>query len=215
MQLNELMSKCEQALGHTILEHGLRTRDFFEELCNLLERSCNYLDGDYQPRHPWRLPRFLLDWGDLFLAKLPDDETMHRYLTYHDCGKPFCLTFDEQGRRHFPNHAEVSYKTFIKHGGDFKAGELIRLDMTLHTTRGKELESFCREHPLAPALYLAALAETHANAEPLFGGYESESFKIKCKRLEKAGKLICARLQEEFTSSRSCDKMDLLALQGS
>jgi hypothetical protein len=32
----------------------------------------------------------------------------------HDCGKPYCITIDEDGRRHFPDHANVSRDTFSK-----------------------------------------------------------------------------------------------------
>ena len=174
------MQSCEQAPGMNILDHGITVH---EEYLKLMEER--------------DLPDHLLGlWDHLHL--MPNYETMRLYHWYHDCGKPLCLTIDENGKRHFPNHAETSYRLFLKHCRHcYKAAELIRLDMGFHTLRGEELDKLI-EHPLALPLYFTAWAEIRANAQ-LFGGLESESYKIKAKRLLKAGKKLLAEL-ERFTS---------------
>jgi hypothetical protein len=43
--------------------------------------------------------------------------------------------------------------------------------------------------PEAASLYLTAVAEVHANA-PMFGGFESTSFKSKMKHLDRRGKAL-------------------------
>lgn len=119
------------------------------------------------------LPDFILD---LRSAVLPVDIT-DRYQIYHDCGKPYC----KEGNS-YPNHAEVSANTWLAlHPEDHLVAELMRHDMDFH------LGTHDWSSPLAPTLYLTAWAELFANAS-VFGGVESTSFKIKKKRLIKAGK---------------------------
>lgn len=107
---------------------------------------------------------------------------------FHDCGKPLCLTIDENGKRHFPCHSEYSYEQYkLLFPVNFIVQELIRLDMDFHTKRGEDIKKLWK-NPLAPTLYLTAWAELYANAS-MFGGIESTSFKIKKKQLVKALKL--------------------------
>lgn len=53
-----------------------------------------------------------------------------------------------------------------------------------HTLRGEEADAFASD-PDAPTLIITAWAELHANAEALFGGFDTDSFKIKAKQLRK------------------------------
>lgn len=106
----------------------------------------------------------------------------------HDCGKPFCLKADEEGRRHFPNHAQVSYETFTKFYEDPTAAELILHDMDIHTLKSEGVEEFSK-NPHAITLLISGLAEIHSNAK-MFGGIDSTSFKIKHKCISKRGKQI-------------------------
>lgn len=69
---------------------------------------------------------------------------------------------------------------------------LILHDMDIHRVRADSINSFSLLKD-APTLLLAGVAEINSNAN-MFGGYESESFKIKMKRLEKYGDKICRRL---------------------
>jgi len=114
------------------------------------------------------------------------------YTLYHDCGKPYCLTYDENGKRHFPNHAEKSYQTWLSVDGDPQVAKLIKLDMVIHTLKADEVDDFIK-HPEAITLLLAGLAEVHANAK-MFGGMDSTSFKIKWNQINKRGKAICQKL---------------------
>jgi hypothetical protein len=58
----------------------------------------------------------------------------------HDCGKPYCITIDEDGRRHFPD-ANVSRDTFSKISNNIVA-DLISKDMVFHTIKSDEVEEF-------------------------------------------------------------------------
>jgi len=114
-----------------------------------------------------------------------DPEMIRAYHIYHDCGKPYTLVIDEQGRRHFPDHAKISTKIFRElFPADKLNALLIEQDMLCHTLKGEAAESFALTED-APTLVLTAWAELHSNAEHLFGGLESESFKIKRKGLSK------------------------------
>jgi len=122
--------------------------------------------------------------------KLPAPEVLERYHTYHDCGKHLCEIIDGcTGKRQFPNHAEISakqYATIFPEDGFTK--QLIAMDMNFHILRGDDLIRTCRS-PFAPILYFTAWAEINANAE-MFGGRQSESYKIKRSRLIQAGKKL-------------------------
>lgn len=112
---------------------------------------------------------------------------MEKYQVYHDCGKPLCLTYDEFGKKHFYNHSTFSYNQFLKvFPEDNICANLIKNDLEFHTN--KDL-SFLWSLENAHSLYLTAWAEIYANSE-MFGGVESDSFKIKRKKLIKAGKYI-------------------------
>ena len=86
----------------------------------------------------------------------------------------------------------MSYQKWLEIGGNREAAVLIRLDMKIHTLKADEIEEFI-QHPEAITLLLAGLAEVHSNAK-MFGGLESDSFKIKWKHINKRGKMICQKL---------------------
>lgn len=111
------------------------------------------------------------------------------YQLYHDCGKHLCLEVSEDGKRRFPNHAEISYNQFVKiFPNKPLAAELVKYDMTLHTLKGDELLDFIKaKFYLFPTLYFTAWSEIIANSE-MFGGVDSVSFKIKKKHLMSVGK---------------------------
>jgi hypothetical protein len=121
---------------------------------------------------------------------------MEQYHVYHDLGKPYCRTVDEDGRQHFPDHARISASIWRASGGDPLIGDLIERDMDMHTLKPAQAAEYSRMD-LVPALLLTALAELHANAE-MFGGIESTSFKIKWKALNKLGRTFTNILKENM-----------------
>jgi len=120
------------------------------------------------------------------LEFLPDASIMEEYMIYHDCGKPYCVCTDEEGKRHFPDHARVSSSIWRESGGNEDACVLMERDMDMHLMKPSAIQFYDRPD-LIPTLLISALCEIHANAQ-MFGGIESTSFKIKWKNLERLGK---------------------------
>lgn len=113
---------------------------------------------------------------------LLDKTTMRRYHVYHDCGKGLVAV---DGR--FPDHANASASQWkYLFPEDVDVIELMKLDMEFHTRKGSAVVELW-QHRLAPSLYVTAWAELYANAS-MFGGTDTDSFKIKRKRLIQAGK---------------------------
>ena len=159
------MGQCEQTPGQSVLDHGESVNSYLFDLVGHLRTG--------QPlKFEWKLPDWIYEHKNMFLESLPDDETLSLYTRYHDIGKPFCLEIDENGRRHFPNHAEVSYKVFTQFFENNVAAELIRSDMDIHS-----------------------------NAQ-MFGGMSSTSFKIKWKAITQRGKQITKIKSQEHDNSR-------------
>jgi hypothetical protein len=183
------MRSCEQTAGQTILEHGFSVAQYLEELLD-------FLDGKPLDEARWRIPTWIAENRDLLRGLLPSREMLREYAIFHDCGKPRCRTVDAEGRVHFPDHAEVSYRAWLEAGGDEDVAFLIRHDMTLHTATSIEAEAFAEgtEPRFLAALLLSALAEVHSNAR-MFGGIESTSFKIKWKQIDRRGRRVCAILK--------------------
>jgi hypothetical protein len=180
------MKACEQAPNYSTYQHGLDVANRYRDLYDLLHGKT--------PCYAWAFKEEALPILHELAkpAKTPQDARL--YHLFHDCGKPDVLTIDDQGRRHFPGHANASVTAFKGALGAAEAEHedtivLIRLDMGFHMLKGDELAELCK-HRLASTLLLTAWAELHANAEILFGGFESDSFKIKRKHLMKAGKSI-------------------------
>lgn len=165
----------------SILEHGESVKNYLFDLINHLRTGSPL-------QYEWKLPDWVLENKDLILSSLPDDETLELYTVYHDCGKPFCLKTDNDGKRHFPNHAEVSYDIFKQVFNNPVAAELILHDMDVHLLKADGVESFSK-NPYALTLLLTGLAEIHSNAN-MFGGLDSTSFKIKWKSINQRGKQI-------------------------
>jgi len=109
-----------------------------------------------------------------------------QYIIYHDCGKHLCETVDEGGK-HYPDHANVSADYWAEHSDDKLVEKLIRNDMFFHICKANDLKETTLTKRELATLLVTALAEIHANAE-MFGGIESQSFKIKYKQIERRGK---------------------------
>lgn len=139
----------------------------------------------------FRLPQWYITYKDRILNNLHPYKTIKHYNIWHDCGKFACLEIDENGKRHFSNHAEKSKEIFLEHiSKNETIANLIGLDMICHTESYEQIMELNPDIKDICTLLITALAELHSNAK-MFGGIESDSFKIKWKRLEKLGKKLC------------------------
>lgn len=183
VSLLEAMRSCEQSVGLSVLDHGIAVSNRYSELISHI-RDGKPLTSE------WRVPDWIYD--PIILTRLLPDDLMAEYQVWHDCGKPTCLVIDEDGKRRFPNHAQVSKDIWLSLGGDERVGDLIGMDMDAHLLKDEGVAEFAAR-PQAIPLLLTALAEISANAE-MFGGIESTSFKIKAKALAKRGKAVLKRI---------------------
>lgn len=174
------MQNCFQFQDLSVLGHGIavmrKARLLYKEKCDgfvLPDWFRENLGGIIKQAHDWK--------------------TIKRYAVWHDIGKPYCRIVDENGKQHFPGHAEKSKEIFLEKVCPNKVvGDLIGNDMVLHTIKSEQLTSllangFAKQD--AFTLLIVAFAELHANAE-MFGGVESVGFKMKYKQLDKRGKQI-------------------------
>ena len=175
------MQACEQTPGVSVLEHG---QQVWARTVQLIE----YLMTGVPPTD-WRLPQWVEQYRRPLFRELAPDFIIREYTLFHDCGKPYCLATPE---RKFPDHAQKSAETWISVGGNEWAADLMRRDMQIHTIKADGVESFAA-YEWATTLMLVGLAEIHANAQ-MFGGLESQSFKIKCKQIDRRGRAICKHL---------------------
>lgn len=170
------MSQTEQMPGLSVLEHGESVHRYFLDLkAHVLEGAGLGFD--------WKLPEWI--YNERLWDSLAPAESLKNYQVFHDCGKPFCLEIDDEGRRHFPNHAEVSADIWLQLTGNELESELMRHDMDIHLLKAAGFDAF-KNLDIAPSLILTGLAEIHSNAV-MFGGIDSTSFKIKWKSLNKFG----------------------------
>lgn len=168
-------------LGITIYDHGESVCKEFNSLFDFLCSEENIY------HHP--IPNWLITHRQQIISSIaPHIDDINTYLLYHDCGKPYCLEIDINGKRHFPNHAKISQETFLKYSSNQFIAELIAKDMLCHTTKPKDYMLIAEEKHIHILLF-SALAEIHSNAQ-MFGGFDSDSFKIKFKNLDKLGQRI-------------------------
>jgi hypothetical protein len=177
--LIEMMKDCPQTATQSVLAHG-------ESVWKTMQILLQHLKEETPIPNWWRIPPWAYDKN--ILNELAPQEIIQEYLTYHDCGKPFTRIIDDDGKSHFSGHAVMSEKIWLEAGGDPLAARLIGMDMDAHMLRSDGIVEFATR-PEAPTLLLAALAEVHSNAE-MFGGTDSDSFKIKAKHLHKKGNQI-------------------------
>lgn len=174
------MQSCEQTVGQSILQHGLSVAEYYRDIYFHLQYGTPL-------QKEWRIPDWLFQHKDLILKKLLPLDIIQAYQIFHDCGKPYCLVEDENGK-HFPDHARVSSSIWKLANGDDEIGKLIEMDMDIHLLKAKDIDEFA-ERPEAVTLLLTGLAEVHSNAA-MFGGIESVNFKIKWKQIDKRGRAI-------------------------
>lgn len=174
------MKGCPQTDKINVLEHGQSVWKYFKKLFH------KEWDG-------LKIPSWLNDNYEKIISNLHDLDIIERYNVYHDCGKPYCLEYDSLGKRHYPNHANISFEVWKNlFPNDVIVSNLIKEDMSLHTLTSDEILLKNWNIKDSMTLLLTSLAELHANAE-MFGGIESDSFKIKYKKIDKRGKMICRK----------------------
>lgn len=171
------MKECFQTENFSVLQHGQSVWEYTQKILN---KETDNL----------RLPNWLVNNYDEILINIHERSIIEEYNILHDCGKPYCLEIDEEGKRHFPNHAEVSKKTYgaLPNANQIVA-DLIGNDMVLHTATAEEIKALNLSKRDAYTLLVTALAEVHSNAN-MFGGIESISFKSKWKKIDRRGNMI-------------------------
>lgn len=182
------MKDCQQTQGQSVLQHGFSVKNYLFDIINHLR------DGS-PLKFEWVLPEWVYSEKDFILKSLPSDDTLKLYTIFHDCGKLFCLTIDENGKRHFPEHAKVSHEIFKKYFDNDVSADLILHDMDIHLLKSDGVEEFSKL-PNAITLLLTGLSEVHSNSN-MFGGISSTSFKIKHKSISKRGKQIINQLKNK------------------
>jgi len=185
------MRICPQGPRQSTLEHCRSVAQHYQVLRWRL-RNPEHVERCF-PNWVQHLPKWFHTWRTQLAEATNDTAGVAQvYLEWHDCGKPFCLEYDASGRPHYPDHAQVSARLWEQLGGSATVAQLMAQDMDLHTLPPSAMPDFAkREH--AALLLIATLAAVNANAQ-MFGGFESDSFKIKAKQLEARGKRLCEAL---------------------
>lgn len=182
-ELGCLMMRTPQTPTQDVLEHGYSVHDHFRDLKDHILLNA-------EPTYEWRLPDWIYD--ERLWDQLLDHQTIRSYHIYHDCGKPFCRTIDDEGRQHFPNHENISADVWLHIDGDRQIADLMRMDMDIHRLRADGIDEFASRKEAA-TLLITGLCELHSNAR-MFGGISSTNFKIKWKALNKYGGKVAAIL---------------------
>lgn len=196
MNLIEEMKNCEQTKGQSVYDHGLSVYKYYEDFPSNFGLMCR------EPELTWKYSDSISQNINLTFDHCYSADIMYEYLVYHDCGKPFCKE-EIDGKIHFPNHAEVSAKTYYEYFGPKYSGcneyssrssivyDLIRDDMCLHTLSADQialkLNKWTIEHSIS--LIISAWCELNSNAQ-MFGGFDTISFKSKFKQLDRRTKQI-------------------------
>lgn len=180
------MKDTEQAPGQNIIQHGLKVFQYTNKLLN----------QDYEGI---TLPQWWDEFKEQIYSDLHDFKSIKHYTTFHDMGKPFCLEIDDEGKRHFPKHAQISKDTWLKLFPEKKdIARLIEHDMVFHAMSAKEILSLGLSRKDMNTLMLVSLAELHSNAETFYSneGTSSTWFKIKFKKWNKIAKRICTSIRD-------------------
>ena len=172
------MTNCFQFKTQSILQHGLSVHDHYLKIIQALDSK----DYSY-----YQFPQHLKDIWPKVKKRLYHSDLLKQYHTYHDCGKPFCAETDMSGRRHFKNHALVSYDIYTQIFSDDIVAKLIRYDMMLHAGTDEEIAVFVKENGkrFLFSLWMTSLAEIYSNADMFEAQHRMPGFKPKYDRLVK------------------------------
>jgi hypothetical protein len=174
--LIKAMERCYQTPAQSVLQHGQSVWLSFQSLID-------HLKSQKEIPAWWRIPKWAYQPG--ILERLYPMPILAEYAIYHDCGKVTTRVIGDDGKIHFPGHAAASERLWLGIGGHSQAARLMGMDMDAHLLSPETIPEFA-SRPEAISLLLMAIAETHSNAL-MFGGTDSDSFKIKMKKLDKRG----------------------------
>ncbi len=180
------MENCEQMTNLSVLEHGRSVARYYRDLRN-------HIVNGKPLEFEWKIPEWVKN--EMFWDNDISISDILKYQIFHDCGKPYCINIDDDGKRHFPDHANISFEV-SKNFFNEDVSNLIKNDMAAHLTKPSHYEDFMTL-PHFKVLLITALCEIHSNAV-MFGGIESTSFKIKHKKLSRLGKNINNALLKEI-----------------
>lgn len=175
------MKLCKQSQNQSVLQHGYSVKNYLFDLLDHLEKGT---DLKYQ----WNIPEWVYANKELILSSIPSREVLKLATIMHDCGKPYCLELDCEGKQHFPNHANKSFEIFNQIYENDLAAQLILHDMDIHLLKSEGVSEFIK-NPNALTHLVIGLSELHSNAS-MFGGLDSTSYKIKYKSINNRGKQI-------------------------
>lgn len=177
------MRECPQTDTMNVLQHGE----------SVWEYSKNLISGNFDG---FKLPDWFIKNHRYIVNNLHSTNDIKDYNIFHDCGKPYCLVYDEEGKKHFPNHANVSKEVWSLVSRNKIVEELIGYDMSLHSDTVDVIQSYNWYIKTAFTLLITSFAEIHSNAS-MFGGIESTSFKMKYKKLDQRGKMLMTIYKED------------------
>ena len=175
------MKSTEQMEGLSVYDHGIMVNDMYNKIIDNIDCLDTVFD---------KVPKWLSENSDYIKTELEkfDKNIIETYLIMHDIGKVDTLTIDENGRRHFPNHTQVSHDVWLELGGNEKVAKMMLHDMDFHLLKNVGIPDFMKNENFLLHM-VVSFAEVVSNSF-LFGGFESTSFKIKFKQLEKRGNAI-------------------------
>lgn len=182
------MTNTYQFQNQNILQHGISVHNHYKSIITAI---------DINDFRKYKIPDKLIKNWKVFKKKLYHIDVMKQYHIYHDCGKPLCRSVDENGRQHFPNHAEYSYNEYKKCFSDDIVASLIKDDMIFHSgSMGDIIEYITKfksegNHRFLFSLWLTSLAEIYSNREMFLNGPDGEkNFQKKYDKLVKVLDLI-------------------------
>ena len=173
------MKSTTQSKNQNIIQHGM----------SVFRHTSKLISGDTDD---FILPSWFIKYKSEIIKNLHDFKTIKHYNIWHDISKPYVRTIDTNGKNHYPNHAEESQKIWSTIFPEMNTiGRLIGNDMLFHTSKNyDEIRSKNLSIADKCTLLITALSEIHSNAT-MFGGTDSDSFKIKFKKLQKIGATMC------------------------
>lgn len=137
------MQNCPQTETQSVYQHGQSVRDYFLQLLTFLRT--NEIGND------WKLPDWITTYQqELLIALLPID-IIETYILFHDVGKIDCLIYDQEGKRHFPDHSRRSSEKWLEIGGEEQVAKLIGLNSTSFKIKWKQIDR--RGRPICRLLF--------------------------------------------------------------
>lgn len=151
------MTNTLQFDTQNILQHGQSVHDHYLKIIEALDAK------DYSK---YQFPQILKDSWHKVKKRLFHSDVLKQYHIYHDCGKPYCINVDVAGRRHFKDHALVSYDVYCQVFSNDIVAKFIRSDMIFHSGTMEDITAFIAENDkrFLLSLWVTALAEIYSNS---------------------------------------------------